>query len=45
MIQGFLISSWDHLLGAPLIANYFERRGMIGSDYVVVSPDHGGVPR
>lgn len=24
-------------MGAPLIADYFERRGMVGSDYVVVS--------
>ena len=32
-------------MGAPLIADYFERRGMVGSDYVVVSPDHGGVTR
>ena len=28
-----------------MIADYFERRGMVGSDYVVVSPDHGGVTR
>ncbi len=33
------------MIGAPLIADYFERRGMVGSDYVVVSPDHGGVTR
>ena len=44
-IQGFFDIPVDHLMGAPLIANYFERRGMIGSDYVVVSPDHGGVSR
>ena len=37
-IQGFFDIPVDHLMGAPLIANYFERRGMIGSDYVVVSP-------
>lgn len=44
-IQGFFDIPVDHLMGAPLIADYFERRGMIGSDYVVVSPDHGGVTR
>lgn len=36
-IQGFFIRFLDKRLGAPLIADYFERRGMIGSDYVVVS--------
>ena len=44
-IQGFFDIPVDHLMGAPLIADYFERRGMIGNDYVVVSPDHGGVSR
>ena len=44
-IQGFFDIPVDHLMGAPLIADYFERRGMTGSDYVVVSPDHGGVTR
>ena len=27
------------------ITSKLERRGMVGSDYVVVSPDHGGVTR
>ena len=36
-IQGFFDIPVDHLMGAPLIADYFERRGMVGSDYVVVS--------
>ena len=44
-IQGFFDIPVDHLMGAPLIADYFERRGMVGNDYVVVSPDHGGVSR
>ena len=44
-IQGFFDIPVDHLMGAPLIADFFERRGMIGKDYVVVSPDHGGVTR
>lgn len=44
-IQGFFDIPVDHLMGAPLIADYFERRGMLGDGYVVVSPDHGGVTR
>ncbi|MGT2772412.1 ribose-phosphate diphosphokinase [Streptococcus marimammalium] len=44
-IQGFFDIPVDHLMGAPLIADYFQRREMIGDDYVVVSPDHGGVTR
>lgn len=44
-IQGFFDIPVDHLMGAPLIAEHFIRRGMVGEDYVVVSPDHGGVPR
>ena len=35
----------DHLMGAPLIANYFLERDIQGDDVVVVSPDHGGVTR
>ena len=34
-----------HLMGAPLIADYFDRAGLTGDDVVVVSPDHGGVTR
>ncbi|MDR2977240.1 MAG: ribose-phosphate diphosphokinase [Streptococcaceae bacterium] len=44
-IQGFFDIPVDHLLGAPLIADYFERQGLYGEDVVVVSPDHGGVVR
>ena len=44
-IQGFFDIPVDHLMGAPLIADYFIRQGMTGDDYVVVSPDHGGVTR
>ncbi len=44
-IQGFFDIPVDHLMGAPLIADYFMRKGMTGDDYVVVSPDHGGVTR
>ncbi|MDN6291956.1 MAG: ribose-phosphate diphosphokinase, partial [Tetragenococcus halophilus] len=35
----------DHLMGSPLIADYFIEHGIKGDDVVVVSPDHGGVTR
>ncbi|AYW49355.1 ribose-phosphate diphosphokinase [Tetragenococcus halophilus] len=44
-IQGFFDIPVDHLMGAPLIADYFIERGIKGDDVVVVSPDHGGVTR
>lgn len=44
-IQGFFDIPVDHLMGAPLIADYFLRQGFEGEDVVVVSPDHGGVTR
>lgn len=44
-IQGFFDIPVDHLLGAPLLANYFIDNGIVGDDVVVVSPDHGGVTR
>lgn len=44
-IQGFFDIPVDHLMGAPLIADYFIERGIMGDDVVVVSPDHGGVTR
>lgn len=44
-IQGFFDVPMDHLLGAPLLANYFLDRDLRGEDVVVVSPDHGGVTR
>lgn len=44
-IQGFFDIPMDHLLGAPLLANYFLDEGLDGDDVVVVSPDHGGVTR
>ena len=41
-IQGFFDIPVDHLMGAPLIADYFDRLGLTGAngDVVVVSPDH-----
>lgn len=44
-IQGFFDMPVDHLLGAPLLANYFLDNGIADEDTVVVSPDHGGVTR
>lgn len=44
-IQGFFDVPMDHLLGAPLLANYFLDNGIKGEEVVVVSPDHGGVTR
>lgn len=37
-IQGFFDIPVDHLMGAPLIADYFDRHGLVGEDVVVVSP-------
>ncbi|MDR0691196.1 MAG: ribose-phosphate diphosphokinase [Streptococcaceae bacterium] len=44
-IQGFFDIPVDHLMGAPLIADYFLAHNLSGDDIVVVSPDHGGVTR
>ncbi|APT18250.1 MULTISPECIES: ribose-phosphate diphosphokinase [Amylolactobacillus] len=43
-IQGFFDIPVDHLMGAPLLADYFLSNHLEG-DAVVVSPDHGGVTR
>ncbi|NVY96343.1 ribose-phosphate diphosphokinase [Lactobacillus sp. DCY120] len=43
-IQGFFDIPVDHLMGAPLLADYFlDNR--LDENAVVVSPDHGGVVR
>lgn len=44
-IQGFFDIPVDHLMAAPLLADYFIEHGYVGEDTVVVSPDHGGVTR
>lgn len=44
-IQGFFDIPVDHLMAAPLLADYFIKGGYVGDDTVVVSPDHGGVTR
>ncbi len=42
-IQGFFDIPVDHLLGVPILADYFISKGL--EDVVVVSPDLGGVTR
>lgn len=44
-VQGFFNIPIDHLLGAPLLANYFFSRNLVDDDIVVVSPSHSGVSR
>lgn len=45
-IQGFFNIPVDHLVGAPLLADYFKNKiGDYVEDYVVVSPDLGSVTR
>ncbi|WHY00815.1 ribose-phosphate diphosphokinase [Neobacillus sp. DY30] len=43
-IQGFFEIPTDHLMGVPILADYFKKREFNG-DIVIVSPDHGGVTR
>ncbi|GHI00876.1 ribose-phosphate diphosphokinase [Neobacillus kokaensis] len=43
-IQGFFDIPIDHLMGVPILSDYFKNRQLNG-DIVVVSPDHGGVTR
>lgn len=43
-IQGFFDIPVDHLMGAPLLTDYFINEG-VAANAVVVSPDHGGVTR
>ncbi|WLR41925.1 ribose-phosphate diphosphokinase [Bacillus carboniphilus] len=42
-IQGFFDILIDHLMGVPILADYFEEKQL--EDLVIVSPDHGGVTR
>ncbi len=45
-IQGYFDIPVDHLLGAPLLADYFVKKGFVDrDDIVVVSPDLGSVTR
>jgi ribose-phosphate pyrophosphokinase len=43
-IQGFFDIPIDHLMGVPILADYFGNKELDG-DIVIVSPDHGGVTR
>ncbi|MFS0784144.1 ribose-phosphate diphosphokinase [Bacillus sp. 1P06AnD] len=42
-IQGFFDILIDHLMGVPILSDYFEKKNL--DDIVIVSPDHGGVTR
>lgn len=42
-LQGFFDIPVDHLLGVPILADYFMEKAL--ENVVVVSPDHGGVVR
>lgn len=42
-IQGFFDIPIDHLMGVPILADYFKEKQL--DDIVIVSPDHGGVTR
>lgn len=44
-IQGFFDIPVDNLYSSPVFETYFREKGMFGEDYVVVSPDAGGVAR
>lgn len=44
-IQGFFDMPVDHLVAAPIIADYYKSLGLGDDDFVVVSPDIGGVAR
>ncbi|MET3700061.1 ribose-phosphate pyrophosphokinase [Bacillus oleivorans] len=43
-IQGFFDIPIDHLMGVPIISEYFKGKEW-NDEVVVVSPDHGGVTR
>ena len=42
-IQGYFDIPVDHMLGMPIYRNYFKEQNI--EDLVIVSPDHGSVPR
>lgn len=42
-IQGYFNIPVDHLVGAPILINYFKEKEL--DDLVIVSPDHGSVVR
>lgn len=44
-VQGFFDIPVDNLFTMPLFAHYYKEKGMIGEEYVVVSPKNSGVQR
>lgn len=44
-IQGFFDVPIDHLMGVPILGQYFQEKGLNKDEIVIVSPDHGGVTR
>ena len=42
-IQGYVNIPVDHLVGLPILVNYFKEKDI--EDLVIVSPDHGSVTR
>ncbi|WP_050183691.1 ribose-phosphate diphosphokinase [Domibacillus robiginosus] len=44
-IQGFFDVPIDHLMGVPILGDYFKKKEFSRDDIVIVSPDHGGVTR
>ncbi|MDF2947887.1 MAG: ribose-phosphate pyrophosphokinae [Bacillales bacterium] len=42
-IQGFFDIPIDHLMGVPILSDYFSNKNL--DELVIVSPDHGGVTR
>lgn len=45
-LQGFFDIPIDHLMGVPILSDYFQENKAFNFDeVVVVSPDHGGVTR
>lgn len=44
-LQGFFDIPVDHLLGVPIVANYFKEKFANTDDFVAVSPDVGSVTR
>ncbi|MCJ7842908.1 ribose-phosphate diphosphokinase [Lederbergia sp. NSJ-179] len=44
-IQGFFDIPIDHLMGVPILGDYFKAKNYSKDEIVIVSPDHGGVTR
>lgn len=44
-IQGFFDIPNDHLMGVPILGDYFKAKNFQKDEIVIVSPDHGGVTR